>query len=466
MPFEQQSHKYQWNPGSGIYSRGNEAKSFHYKLWETLKKISDSTMYNVTVDTNWLNLQEFGKWVDDELSVLKPLPSGNNYGFNFRLFQTQQEPNILLSPETCCLVPKELNGIFKNMLSSSINKSEDNKNLPVGVFRYNYDNSKYSSSITTVDVFNGGGKVRRTLGIFETPELAFYAYKANNEKYIHDLAEYYMMNNYISFRVYQYLSKYELNSPFVDPALYPQLNKQYEAYDKQRSKKVKHPLIVFDQIKFNEGLTFENKYGERYVLDKVYPRENRHYKADADFYIPELNYHYIKNVYLDNVKAGNVKNPYRRLVHNGYFGEGAYNSVKDSHPYKVWEGMMRRSHGLETRVSTYDYTSVVPEWENFQVFTDWYYNYLKSLPNQQNVAKYSFQIDKDIIQWGKKDKIYGPQTCCLIPKELNNILSGFQFDASNATDYRKVKIKNMIDQYLKEGVIHQQIYDIVNNIVK
>lgn len=80
--------------------------------------------------------------------------------------------------------------------------------------------------------------------------------------------------------------------------------------------------------------------------------------------------------------------------------------------YQTWSGMMTRgySENHNERYPTYKDCSVVKEWHLFSNFRMW-------MEKQNWHGK---ALDKDIIKPG--NKVYGPDTCCFVSTELNNIL--------------------------------------------
>jgi hypothetical protein len=74
------------------------------------------------------------------------------------------------------------------------------------------------------------------------------------------------------------------------------------------------PIIVTDYKKFYEGSIWKTTHGSFMKI--------LNYNGIYDVTVQFLDYtNYITKANLDNIKSGNVKNPYRRLNHNGYFGE-------------------------------------------------------------------------------------------------------------------------------------------------
>lgn len=112
---------------------------------------------------------------------------------------------------------------------------------------------------------------------------------------------------------------------------------------------------------------------------------------------------------------GTIKNPYHKSVCGvGYLGVGKYKTQKDKvlcKAYKIWRAMLKRCYTkLSTKNINYKDCVVCDEWHNFQKFAEWYYN--------QMGWDCSYHLDKDLFSMGYK--IYSPETCCLIPAEINS----------------------------------------------
>lgn len=96
----------------------------------------------------------------------------------------------------------------------------------------------------------------------------------------------------------------------------------------------------------------------------------------------------------------------------GYLGIGKYNSCengKETRCYQRWVSMIERCYSEKSLIKRPSYIdcSVAPEWHNFQNFAEWYYLHYNN----------DYQLDKDILVKG--NKIYSPDTCCFVPKEIN-----------------------------------------------
>lgn len=77
--------------------------------------------------------------------------------------------------------------------------------------------------------------------------------------------------------------------------------------------------------------------------------------------------------------------------------------------YMVWKDMLRRCYqkGNSSQWHVYDGCSVCEEWFVFDNFDAWY--------SQRYVE--GWHLDKDILVQG--NRIYSPETCCLVPNEIN-----------------------------------------------
>lgn len=80
--------------------------------------------------------------------------------------------------------------------------------------------------------------------------------------------------------------------------------------------------------------------------------------------------------------------------------------------YKMWMAMLQRCYdpALHLRSPTYVGCAVVPEWHHLSAFMRW-------MQQQDWQGK---ALDKDLLVPG--NKVYGPDTCVFIPKQVNNFL--------------------------------------------
>lgn len=119
--------------------------------------------------------------------------------------------------------------------------------------------------------------------------------------------------------------------------------------------------------------------------------------------------------------SGEVKNPYYKSVFGiGMIGNKYPRSInnKITKEYNTWNGMLRRCFDARHKEihPTYKDAICCEEWLLYENFYEW-------LHSQENFDKWMLldksAIDKDILIKG--NKIYSPDTCCLVPLVVNNL---------------------------------------------
>lgn len=118
--------------------------------------------------------------------------------------------------------------------------------------------------------------------------------------------------------------------------------------------------------------------------------------------------------------SGNIKNPYYKSVYNvGMVGEKYpiwINNTKVCKEYNTWKNMLARCFDAKHKEKRPAYQDVTccEEWLLYDNFYEW-------LHNQENFDKWlngeHWCLDKDILLKG--NKIYSPETCCLVPNRIN-----------------------------------------------
>lgn len=163
-------------------------------------------------------------------------------------------------------------------------------------------------------------------------------------------------------------------------------------------------------------------------------------------------YHYKMFTSYDNFIKGKPKNPFNKNICNvGMIGD-KYNIKKCKKEYEVWKHMIRRSFDdkFKNINTTYKDVTCCNEWLCFTNFYEWIYT-------QENFDRWSnnddWALDKDIIIKG--NKIYSPDTCCLVPQYVNTLFikcDGLRGMNPIGTHYDP-KTQRYIAQYRrKEGV--------------
>ncbi len=118
---------------------------------------------------------------------------------------------------------------------------------------------------------------------------------------------------------------------------------------------------------------------------------------------------------------GNVKNPNKR----GKYGEVTGNKYKTKEDgthtkdYSVWRGILNRVFEPEKHNNTRSYkeVAIAEEWLFFDNFVEWLHSQ-ENYEKWKNDKEYKWDIDKDILS-NLNNKIYSPETCCLVPAYIN-----------------------------------------------
>ena len=122
-----------------------------------------------------------------------------------------------------------------------------------------------------------------------------------------------------------------------------------------------------------------------------------------------------------NYKLGSVRNPYAPTVCGVGISGNKYPIVENGKPakeYNMWRNIISRCYSDRVKGIQPAYTNVscCDEWLLFENFYDW----LHSQPNFDKWDNGSrWAIDKDILVKG--NKVYSPDTCCLVPRNVNNL---------------------------------------------
>lgn len=110
---------------------------------------------------------------------------------------------------------------------------------------------------------------------------------------------------------------------------------------------------------------------------------------------------------------GKVRNPYDKTkLGIGYLGvpKIKVDKIIYKKAYNKWASMFERCYSNK-QYTTYANASVCEEWHNFQNFLSWFVdNYFEEEGD-------FIELDKDIVK--KNNKTYSPDTCILVPREIN-----------------------------------------------
>ena len=165
------------------------------------------------------------------------------------------------------------------------------------------------------------------------------------------------------------------------------------------------------------------------------------------------------------INSGKIKDPfYPRICSVGYLGVGDYKTSSKSKlttAYVCWYGMIYRCYNPAdlNKKSTYRDVTVCSDWFNFQTFAKWHSeNYVKGM-----------DMDKDINQIGKAEKVYSPETCLFVSSAENAVAAraktfyfvspdGNEIESYNISGFcRKNKLNRSCMSALNAGEIAQYV---------
>jgi hypothetical protein len=145
-----------------------------------------------------------------------------------------------------------------------------------------------------------------------------------------------------------------------------------------------------------------------------------------------------------NLRNGLVKDPSLKFCSIGFIGVGIYSYTSHKRIYMVWIEMLKRCYDEGTQLNNRSYIgcTVCEKWFNFQNFA---HDYLLMIGSDLN-----WELDKDILFKG--NKLYSPETCCLVPSQINKLLT--KSDASRGEFHIGVFYD---ERYIKPYLAHCSI---------
>ena len=163
----------------------------YYKSWgSALQRSYDDKLHKkyptyigCSVNSEWHNFQNFAKWYEENW---KPHMEGWHLDKDVLI-----KGNKTYSPENCCFVPLEINKLLTKRQSC---RGE----LPLGVSRRN---GRFDAKIRVENKLIH-------LGMFNTPEEAFQAYKIAKETHIKEVAE--IWKPKLATKTYEALINYQV----------------------------------------------------------------------------------------------------------------------------------------------------------------------------------------------------------------------------------------------------------------
>lgn len=161
------------------------------------------------------------------------------------------------------------------------------------------------------------------------------------------------------------------------------------------------------------------KAGDRFTTNEGCEVEVLEYHNAQNIKISFMGYGCTQTVRAAHLRNGGVKNPYFRSVCGiGFIGVGpakVTDSGRTTRSYAAWHNMLVRCYAYKDSRPTYAGCYVEDEWHDYQKFSEWY----RSQPLCEHPG---VEVDKDILS-SATVKMYGPDTCVLIPKRINSMLT-------------------------------------------
>lgn len=165
-----------------------------------------------------------------------------------------------------------------------------------------------------------------------------------------------------------------------------------------------------------------NKTGEEYYNNKGclmrIVEDNGYFDITVEF---QDEYKAKVHTSYNHILSGEVKNPYYHSVYGVGITGNKYPTKIDGKRTKecvAWYAMIRRcfDEKIKDKNPTYKDVTCCDEWLLYDNFYEW-------LHSQENFNKWydndGWNVDKDILVKG--NKIYSPETCCLVPHNVNTL---------------------------------------------
>ena len=183
------------------------------------------------------------------------------------------------------------------------------------------------------------------------------------------------------------------------------------------------------------GKTNINTNGSIYMI--------KEYRKSTDITIIFIESGYECKTSMQYFRTGGIKCPYDKLVFDiGYLGEGPYSCKEHKYIYDKWHSMLRRCYSNKALDYNPTYTDcyVYEPWHCFQTFAQWFDE------NYYEVNNEIMELDKDILN--KHNKEYGPDTCVIVPHNINSLF--VKSDKSRGDLPIGVSYKKRINKYIAQ----------------
>lgn len=156
------------------------------RCYNAVYRLKQPTYIDCTTSENFKHFSYFKEWCNKQIGF-------GNDGWHLDK-DILVKGNKVYSEDTCCFVPREINGLF------TLRKNWRGDH-PIGVC-YNKTNNKFIAQICR------GNGFQEKLGTYDTQEESFYVYKEAKEQHIKDVAN--KWKDQIDSRVYESLMSWNI----------------------------------------------------------------------------------------------------------------------------------------------------------------------------------------------------------------------------------------------------------------
>lgn len=180
--------------------------------------------------------------------------------------------------------------------------------------------------------------------------------------------------------------------------------------------------------------------------------------------------HFVANDSYQYVCGSLLNNPARLKDYSKphVVGVGYSKGTKDApffpslHPsaYELWSAMLSRCYLGGSGTRSYKDVEVAEEWHDFSNFLAWYKN---EVYDDSAIHRYKLTLDKDLF--GGDRRVYSPETCCFLPKSLNSLIVGLNFnDFTKDTAKRIYHIQTQLEAF--NGIISPRVKSYFSHIIE
>ena len=212
-----------------------------------------------------------------------------------------------------------------------------------------------------------------------------------------------------------------------------------------------------------------------YITNQGYHILITRYDSYTDVYYKFLDgpHEYEGKTTIQNIKKGQVLNPYHPNIFGGYIGpDKTYRNDSYDWLSNIWFLILSRlprsialfpERHTDSKIEAYSNTIIDRSWLCYGNFADWYMSIFKDLnPN------YVYNIDKDLLfpyyaQYTDGQKCYSAMTCTIIPQFINIAISSFNFENPDPGLFAEFEDKCKVAW--REGAIDDDTYFILRRTI-